>query len=159
MTRPLVSSSLVLLDADEGAVADAGGFAGLGAARRRDADHRRRAVRLFVPFGRPRQQLAVFISAGDVGEDDRRQRAGVMQAFAAPVDAAVLGEFAQHAIERRAVGVLGAELARDLARGDLAAALADEGDKFFAGGQAFHRRHMTILGPILGRNGRSWRVA
>ena len=62
----------VLLDADQGAVADAGGFTGLGPARRRDADHRRRAMRLFVPFGRPCQQLAVFISPGDVGEDDRR---------------------------------------------------------------------------------------
>jgi hypothetical protein len=128
MTRPLVSSSLFC------------------------------SMRMLVPFGRPRQQLAVFIASGDVGEDDRRQRAGVMQAFAAPVDAAVLGEFAQHAIERRAVGVLGAELARDLARGDLTAPFADKGDKFFTGGQAFHRRHMTSSGPILGRNRGVWRV-
>ena len=64
------------------AVADAGDFAGLGAARRYDADDRRRAVRVLVPFGRPRQQLAVGVAAGDVGEHHRGQGAGMMQAFA-----------------------------------------------------------------------------
>ena len=62
-----------------------------------------------------------------------------MQALAAPVDQAFVGNFAQHAVERRAVGVLGAECARNLARADFAAAFADEGDKLIAGGKAIHR--------------------
>ncbi len=104
------------LDADQRAVADAGDFARPGAARRGDADDRRRAVRLFVPFGRPRQKFAVAVAAGDVGEHDGRQRAGVMQPLAPAVDLTFVGEFAQHAVERGAVGILGAEGARDLAR-------------------------------------------
>ena len=72
----------------------------------------------------------------------------MMQALAALVDVAFVGEFAQHAVERRAVGVLGAEGAGDLARADLAAALADEGDKLLARGEAFHR---PLTGPLGGR--------
>jgi hypothetical protein len=43
-----------------------------------------------------------------------------MQPLALPLDVAAVGEFAQHALERRPVGILGAERARDLARADLA---------------------------------------
>ena len=80
------------------------------------------------------------------------KRAGVMQPFAPPLDMAFIGEFAQHAIERGAVGILGAEGARDLARADLAAALADEGEKLLARGQgvAFHG---PLIGRVLGRVG------
>ena len=120
MTRPLVSSLAGSLDAQQRAIADAGDFAGPRAARRDDVDDRRRAVRLFVPFGRPRQKFAVAVAAGDVGEHDRRQRAGVVQPFAPAVDVAFVGKFAQHAFERGAVGILGAEGARDFARADLA---------------------------------------
>ena len=56
-------------------------------ARRDDADDGRRAMRLLVPFGRPRQKFAVAVAAGDVGEHDRRQGAGMMQPLAAAVDA------------------------------------------------------------------------
>ena len=75
----------------------------------------------------------------------------MMQALAAPVDQAFVGNFAQHAVERRAVGVLGAECARDLARADFAAAFADEGDKLLAGGKAIHRPRTGPWGPVVGR--------
>src|SRR5262249_51700575 len=66
------------LDAKERAIADARDFVRAGAARRMDADHRRRALELFVPFGRASQKLTIAVAAGDVGENDRRQSAGVM---------------------------------------------------------------------------------
>ena len=58
-----------------------------------------------------------------------------MQLLAAALDAAFVGELAQHALERGAVGVLQAEGARDLARADLAGLLADEGEQFVLGGE------------------------
>ena len=89
-------------------------------------DDWRRAMRVLVPFGRPRQQFAVAVAAGDVGEDDGRQRAGVVQALSALLDVPAVGEFAQHLFERGAVGILGAECAGNLARADLAGMLTDE---------------------------------
>jgi hypothetical protein len=89
-------------------------------------------VHLLIPFGRPRQKLAVAIAPGDVGKHDRRQRAWMMQPFAAAIDTAVVGKLAQHALERGTVGVFGAECARNFPDADFAAALADEGDKFLA---------------------------
>src|SRR5271156_2542772 len=74
-------------------------------------------------------------AGGDVGNDHGRQRAGMMQPLALAIDLARLGKLAQHPVERGAVGILGAEGARDLARANLAAALADEGGKLLAGGQ------------------------
>ena len=56
-------------------------------------------MRLFVPFGGPRQKFAIAVAAGDVGKHDGRQCAGVMQPFAPPVDVTFVGQFAQHAIE------------------------------------------------------------
>jgi hypothetical protein len=120
------------LDANERTVADAGDFVGTGPARRMDADDRRRAVGLFIPFGRAGQELAVAIAPGDVGKNDWWQSAGVMQPFAPPIDAAFIGQIAKHALERGAVGVLSAEGAGDFTDADLTAALADEGDKFLA---------------------------
>ena len=124
-----------VLDADERAVADAGHFAGLGAARRCKADNRGRAVRVLVPFRRPRQKFAVGVAAGDVGEHHRGQGAAMMHALAAVLDLTLVGEFAQHVPQRRPVGVLGAEGAGDLAGADLAAMFANEGEKFLAGRQ------------------------
>ena len=54
--------------------------------------------------------------------------AGSLDLLAALVDGAVVGEFAQDALQLGAVGVLQAELARDLAGADLARMRADEGD-------------------------------
>src|SRR5580704_2782171 len=138
-----------LLDAQQHAVADAGDFARARPARHDDADDRRRAVGGLVPFGRPRQKLAVGIAAGDVGEYNGRQGAWIVQAFAQTIDLSGVGKLAQHAIEGGAVGVLGAKRARDLARANLAAALADKGDKLLAGGQA-GVFHLKFFGPRIG---------
>ena len=51
---------------------------------------------------------------------------------AGALDLAFGGEFAQHAVERRAVGVFRAECARDFARADIATAFADKRDQFVA---------------------------
>ena len=63
-----------------------------------------------------------------------------------PLDVAVVGEFAQHVLELGAVGVLGAEFARDLAGADLAGALADEGEMLLARGEGG-----SSHGPLIGR--------
>jgi hypothetical protein len=124
--------SIGSLDAKERTIADAGDFVGTGAARRMDADHRRRAVELFVPFGRASQELAVAVAASDVRKHNRRQSASVTQPFAPPIDTAFIGQIPQHTLERGAIGILGAEGARNLPDADLAAAFTDERDKFLA---------------------------
>src|SRR5580704_14263291 len=136
-------------DAQQHAVADAGGFARARAPRHDDADDGRRAVSGFVPFGRPRQKFAVGIAAGDVGEHNGPQGAWIVQAFAQTIDLARVGKLAQHAIEGGAVGVLGAKRARDLTRANLAAAFTDKGDKLLAGGQA-GVFHLKFFGPLIG---------
>ena len=130
----MASPSVVgLLDAQQRAVADTGHFARPRLAQRPDMDLGRVAVRLLVPFGRDGDQFAVAVAAGDVGHHDMRQRAGVMQLLAPVLDDAVVGELAQHALERGAVGVLQPEGARDLAGADLAGLLADEGNEVVFG--------------------------
>ena len=59
-------------DAQQGAVADAGGFTRARLARRMDADFGRLAVRVLVPFGWNGDQLSVPITGGDVGDHDMR---------------------------------------------------------------------------------------
>ena len=90
---------------------------------------------VFVPFGRPRQEFAVAVAAGDIGEHDRRQGAGTVQPLSSPLDVTAFGQFAQHVLERGTVGILGAERAGDLAGADIAGALADEGEKLLARGE------------------------
>ena len=75
------------------------------------------------------------VARGDVGEHGRGQRAGVMQLLAALLDRAFVGEFAQHALELGAHGVLEAEGAGDLAGADFAGLLADEGENVSLGGE------------------------
>ena len=127
MTRPAMADRVALLaallDPQQGAVADAGDLARRRAARNPHADFRRGAVLGLVPFGRQRDQLAVGVARGDVGDHDLGQGPGMMQLLAAALDAAFVGELAQHVLERGAVGVLHAEGARDLARADLAGLL------------------------------------
>ncbi|MGY4419398.1 hypothetical protein ACVWY2_001823 [Bradyrhizobium sp. JR6.1] len=112
---------------EQRAVADAGGGAGLRPPRRLDADFRGGAV-FGVPLGGRRDQLAVAVAAGDVGEQGRRQRRRLVDLAAALGDRAVVGELAEDPLQLDAVGVLQAELARDLAGADLAWIGADEGD-------------------------------
>jgi hypothetical protein len=87
-----------------------------------------------VPFGGDPDQLAIGIAPGDVGEDDARQRAGVVELLAALLDAAFVGEVAQHGLERGTVCILEPEGTGDLTGADVAGFLADEGKHvFFAG--------------------------
>jgi hypothetical protein len=58
-----------------------------------------------------------------------------MQLFAALLDRAVIGEFAQHGLELGAQGVFESEGASDLAGADLAGALTDEGENVSLGGE------------------------
>jgi hypothetical protein len=125
---------LALLDPQQGTVSDAGDLVGLGAARHVQADLRCRAVLGLVPFGRQRDQLAVAVALGDVGDHHVGQSPGMMQLLAAVFDFAVVGKLTQHALERGAVGILQAEGARDLARADLSGLLADEGEEVVFGG-------------------------
>ena len=125
-----------LLGAQQHAVADAGDLVRARLARNMDADARRLAVLLGVPFGRNRDQFAVAVALGDVGEHDGGQGAGVVQLLAPPLDLALVGKLAQHVLERGAVVVLQAEGARDLAHAGLALVRADEGEDVFAGGEA-----------------------
>ena len=67
-----------LLDPQQSAVADAGNLAGPGAARNAHANLGRGAVLGLVPFSGERDQLAVGITRGDVGEHDMGQTAGLM---------------------------------------------------------------------------------
>ena len=64
-------------------VADAADFGRPCAPRRMNADFRRIAVRLLVPLDRNRNQFAVAVTLGNVGENDLRQ--------ASPADAASCG--------------------------------------------------------------------
>ena len=87
-----------------------------------------------IPFGGNADQFAVGIAAGDVGEDDARQAAGVMELLATLFDAAFVGEVAQHGFERGAVCILEPEGTGDFTGADVAGFLADEGKHvFFAG--------------------------
>ncbi len=60
----------------------------------------------------------------------------MMQLLAPALDRAIVGEAAHHLAQRRAVGILQPEGARDLAHAGLAFVRADEGDNVFAGGKA-----------------------
>ena len=59
----------------------------------------------------------------------------MVQLLAALFDGALVGQFAQHALQVGAQVVLEVEGAGDLAGADLAGALADEGEKFSLGGE------------------------
>ena len=96
---------------------------------------RRGAVRGLVPFGRDGDQLAVAVAAAMSASTTCGQCAGMMQLLAAALDPAFVGELAQHALERGAVGILHAEGARDLAGADFAGLLADEGEELVLGGK------------------------
>src|SRR5437868_14260286 len=93
-----------------------------------DADLWRRAALLFIPFGGCGDQLAVGVTAGDVGHHGRRQYRRLVQRLAACGDDAFVLEGAQDALELDAVGILQPEFARDLPRADLARLRTDEGE-------------------------------
>jgi len=80
------------------------------------------------------------------------QAAGLVQLLAAALDCTLFGELAQHALERRAVGVFQSEGAGDFAGADLAGRLADEGEEVVFGGEgrfgngAFHTENRNQVG-------------
>ena len=122
-------------DPEQRPVADAGDFARPWPAPCCDPDSRYRAVGVLVPFGRRGDQLAVVVAAGDVGQRDLGQGAGMVQLLALGLDAAFVGELAQHALQLDAAVVLQIEGAGDLARADLAGLLGDKGEDFFLAGE------------------------
>ena len=81
-----------LLDPQERTVADADRFARPRTPRHADADFRRRAVRLLVPFRRHRDQIAVAVAAADISEHDLGQLAGVLQLLAVFLETAFVGQ-------------------------------------------------------------------
>jgi hypothetical protein len=98
-----------------------------------------RPIRSGVAISSPSRSRPVM-SASTTGA---ARRAGA--ASCAALDAAFVGEFAQHALELGAVGVLQAEGARDLARADLAGLLADEGDSSSLLGKPMNCRVFSSL--------------
>src|SRR6185312_8557920 len=88
-----------LFDAQQHAVAQAGGFAAARMARHEDADLRRGAVRLLVPFVRGGDEIAVTVARDDVGEHGRGQGARMMQLLVPLLDRAFIGEVAQKALQ------------------------------------------------------------
>ena len=133
-----------VLDAEQHAVADAAGDAGMGAPG--DVhENFRRAAALLVPFGRHGDQFAVAVASGDVGGKHRRQFAGQMHGLAAsPRDDAVIGKVAQDAFQFDAVGVLQPERAGDFTSAGLAGLRADECDDLVPGREGFRSVAVTF---------------
>src|SRR5262245_2348352 len=65
------------VDAEQHAIAEAGSFAWPGLARRQNAYFGRGAVRVLVPFVGCRDEIAVAIARGHVGENGGGKGAGV----------------------------------------------------------------------------------
>jgi hypothetical protein len=119
----------VLFDAEQSAIADARGDLGfLAAARDHDEDFRRRAVFLFVPFGGRREQVAVLVPAGDIGQHDRRQLPGLVDVAAFAADGALVLHLLQHGLQGDlGRAALDAEGTADLTFADLARLFRDKG--------------------------------
>src|SRR5262245_7292299 len=123
-------SILVLghFDAEQHAIAEAGSFAWPGLARRENAYFGCRAVRVLVPFVWCRDEIAVAIARGHVGDNGGGKGAGVMQFLAPSFDRSFVCELAQQTLQIGAHCVLQAEGAGDLTGADLAGPVSDEGE-------------------------------
>ena len=77
---------LGLFDAQQHAIAEAGRVAGPDLAGRVNAYFRRGAMRVLIPFVGCRDEIAVAIARGHVGENCGRKGAGVVQFLAPPFD-------------------------------------------------------------------------
>ncbi len=124
-----------LFNAQQYAVADAGGFAGPHLARHMNADFRRGPMGVLVPFVRSGNEVAVAVARRHIGEHGRGQDAGMVQLLAALLDRAFVGELAQQALEVGAQCVFQAEGARDFAGADFAGLVSDEGEDVGLGGK------------------------
>src|SRR6266540_6847060 len=92
-------------DAQQNAVPYTGDLAGPRTTWNHDPDLGWSAVRLLVPLGRQRDQLAVAITFERLGENRRRKVTRPMQLLTATLDLSFIGEVAQHMLERRAIGI------------------------------------------------------
>ena len=133
-----VTNSVVLfglLDAQQHAIANAGGFARPRLARHVNADFGRSAVRFLIPLVRGCNEIAVAVARRDIGQYGRGQGAGMVQLLAPLFDRAFVGKLAQQALEIGAQRVLQAEGAGDFAGADFAGLVADEGEDVGLGGK------------------------
>jgi hypothetical protein len=95
---------------------------------------------LLVPFRGHGDEIAVAVLRDDVGEDDVRQDAALVQIFAAPLDRAVRLQLPQQALQGDAIIAFDVEGAGDLTLADLARSLPaggltlarDEGENVFS---------------------------
>src|SRR5258707_6176372 len=124
-----VVALLQLLDAQQRAVADPGGGAGLRTSGDMDADLRRLAVFDLIPLGGRCDQFAVAVASGDVGHHGRRQACGFAYFLAALGDDPFVGQLAQHSFQFGAVGVLQAKFPRNLAGSNFPWLRTDKGDE------------------------------
>jgi hypothetical protein len=132
--------------AQENAIADAGGGAAFSAAVEDDADFRRAAICGAVPLGGLGDQVAIIVAAGDFGEHDIGEMAGGGETAAAMIDFAFFAQRAQSGAQLGLAGRVEAKGTRDLAFGNAAAALFDEGNEFVAvRGRGFFRFFGLIL--------------
>src|SRR5512139_1386994 len=124
-----------LLDAEQYAVADAGGFTRPRLPGHMDADFGRGAVRVLVPFVRSRDKVAIAVARGHVREHGRGQGAWVMEFLAPLLDRSFVGQFTKQALEVGTQSILQAECARDFAGANFTGIVPDEGDYVGFGGQ------------------------
>src|SRR5262245_28380242 len=123
-------SILVLghFDAEQHAIAEAGSFARTGLARRENTYFGRGAMRVLVPFVGCRDEIAVAIPRGHVGENGGGKGASVVQFLAPSFGRSFVCEFAQQTLQIGAHCVLQAEGAGYLTGADLAGPVSDEGE-------------------------------
>jgi hypothetical protein len=117
-----------LVNSQEDAIANTGSFPRPCVARLMNADFRGRAMGGLVPLVRDCNEFPVAIAHRDIGEHRRGEGAGMMQLLVPLFDGALIGEFAQNALEVGAERILQPESARDLAGADFAGPIADEGE-------------------------------
>ncbi len=124
-------------------------MAGTRLARREHGDARGRAMLVFVPLHGPRDEFAVGIAAGHVGQHDRGQLPLLVQRAPALFDRALRLQLLQDALERNAVGALDAESAGDLALADLPRGGGHEVQDLLAGGQGVG---LDLVGSLRGKS-------
>ena len=93
---------LRLIDADQHAVAETGGFARSRFAWNRDTDLGCGSVRVLVPFVGRCDQIAVAVARRHICEHGRGQGARMMQLLPSFLDGALVGHIAQQAFKIRA---------------------------------------------------------
>ena len=123
----VITAFAVRLDPQQHAVADAGhGHARTRLAREMHGDPGRLAEVFLVPLRRLGDEIAVTVARHDVGKHDWRQRAGIGERLALPVDRALDLHLPQKPLQRDAAIALDAEMASNLALANGRGLRADE---------------------------------